>query len=135
MDVDIVRTASEVLPYLAAAARAYGGAIVGRVADQSEDAAADATVRLGRRLLRRFVGTPHGDQVAVAVTDLANHPDDADFAAAVRVQLRKALAADGELARQVAELVASASNDTYQVTVTHSQGFQIGHHNSQTNTM
>jgi hypothetical protein len=43
-----------------------------------------------------------------AVRDLAANPDDEDFAAAVRAQVKKALAADGELVRQWAQLLAEA---------------------------
>lgn len=72
---------------------------------------ADATVGLGRRLLQsvwRRAGRPVAVEQAVA--DLAAAPDDADAPAALRLQVRKVLAADDELLREIsAQLSASAS--------------------------
>jgi hypothetical protein len=124
-------------PYLSAVVRAYGARVLEQVKQEAPDAAADATVGLGKRLLARLLRRPESrPEVAAAVVDLAADPDDADLAAVVRVQVRKALTADGELAQQWAQLLADAGVPVgkYTVTVHDSQGVQVGDSNQQTNT-
>jgi hypothetical protein len=53
MSGDVASLAAEVVPYMATAASAYGGAVLAKARDD----AADATVGLGRRLLQRVFGT------------------------------------------------------------------------------
>lgn len=124
------------VPFLSAVAGAYGGAVVQRVTDQGADAAADATVGWGRRLLARLLGSPRGRQVGDAVTDLGENADDPAFTAAVYAQVKRALAEDAELAGQIAALVAEAPAEAaagkYRVTVTGSTGVQVGDGNTQT---
>jgi hypothetical protein len=101
--------AGAVVPYVAAAAGAYGAAVVERVRDTAADATADATVGLGRRLLARILGRQESaGQVSDAVEDLAADPADPDRLAALRLQVRKALAADPELAGEVAQMLQQA---------------------------
>lgn len=102
MDIEVTAVAAAVVPYVAAAAGAYGAAVVDRV----QDAAADATVGVGGRLLRRLLGREESaPAVTAAVVDLAEDPEDEDRLAAVRLQIRKALAADPELAADVARML------------------------------
>ncbi len=103
MDVDL---AAAVVPYVAAAVGVYGARVLERVSDAAVDATADATVGVGRRLLHRIVGrdAPAGP-VSAAVQDLAEDPADEDRVAALRLQLRKALASDPQLAAEVAALL------------------------------
>ncbi|WP_442877474.1 hypothetical protein [Dactylosporangium sp. AC04546] len=109
--------AAAVVPYVTAAVVAYGTAVVDRVRDAAADATADATVGVGRRLLRRIlclnqlVGAAD-PAVRTAVADLAEQPDDADREAALRVQLRKALAADPGLAADLAALLPASTTFT-----------------------
>src|SRR5947208_1429140 len=134
---DVVALLETAGPYLSAVVRAYGAHVVERVQDEAPDAAADATVGLGKRLLARLLRRGQSRPALVeAVADLAANPDDEDFAAAVRAQVRKALAADGELAQQWEQLLADAppAAGKYAVTVRHAQGVQVGDHNEQTNT-
>lgn len=101
MDVSVLVAA--VFPYLSAAVAVYGRSVVERVEDQAEEAAADATVGLGRRILRRLLGRAESrEAIEGAVSDLADSPGDEDFQAAVRAQLKKALAADPALAAELA---------------------------------
>jgi hypothetical protein len=114
MDTDLV---GAVVPYVTAAVAAYGTAVVDRVRDAAADATADATVGAGRRLLRRMLRldqpTRAADQaVSAAVADLAQQPEDADRVAALRVQLRKALAADPGLAADLAALLPTGTTFT-----------------------
>jgi hypothetical protein len=135
--VDIGAVVAAVVPYLSALAGAYGHAVIEKVSDESADAAADATVGIGRRILRRLLAIPHaGQAIGAAVTDLAEHPDDEDFTAGVRAQVKKAIAADPALLAEIAQLLADAEADPgkYRVAVSGSQGVQIGDHNTQANT-
>ena len=137
MDVDAAQTAALVLPYLAAAARSYGAHTLDQLRDDAVDAGSDATVAFARRLAGRLFGRP-GSRPAIesAVADLAVAPDDDDTQAALRLQIRKALAEDAELWADIARMLTDlgVAGDRYTVTVTGSQGVQVGHHNTQTNT-
>jgi hypothetical protein len=94
------------------------GAIGHKALADAEDEVADGTVRLGRRLLLRLVGPrePSGasrPQLEAAAGDVATDPDDADFCAALRGQVRKALSGDDglqdpQLASDLTELLEMA---------------------------
>lgn len=104
---DVDALISQALPAIGAAVRVYGAGVLTR----AEDQAADATVRLGQRLLARILGCggERRARVEAAVTDLAAAGSDPDGPAALRLQLRRALADDPGLAAELAaELAASA---------------------------
>ncbi|MEW1836780.1 hypothetical protein AB0392_02325 [Nonomuraea angiospora] len=104
--MDIVAIAGQVMPYITAAVGAYGAAVL----TKTQDLAADESVNLGRRLLRRFAKREESrDRIESAVQDLVETPGDEDLVAALRGQLKKALAADPELVRDVTELLRTAS--------------------------
>jgi hypothetical protein len=87
MDGDL---AAAVVPYVAAAAGAYGAAVIERVQNAAADATVDTTVGLGRRLLGRILRKEESAApVAAAVSDLAQDPEDDDRVAAMRLQIRK----------------------------------------------
>jgi len=91
---------------------AYGGAVLAKVRDD----AADATVGLGRRLLQRVFGhRGEGQPLPGPLADLAADPRDDDALAAVRLAVRKALAADPGLAAEVGSMLAAAPGVTQQV--------------------
>jgi hypothetical protein len=93
---------AEVLPVMSAAAGAYGAEVLTRV----EDAAADVTVGLGRRLLQRvWRGSARPEAVKAAVAELAEAPGDADALAGLRLQVRKVLAQDPQLLEEIAGLL------------------------------
>ena len=76
------------------------GVVGQKVLSSAEDEAADETVRLGQRLLARLRRSASDDparpQLESAAADVAANPDDEDFRAALRGQLKKALSgADG----------------------------------------
>ena len=105
MDTEVATLAAEVVPYASAAAAAYGGAVLAKVRDD----AADATVGLGRRLLQRIFGArDEGEPVPEAVADVVADPADEDALAALRLAVRKALAADAGLCGEVREMLAQA---------------------------
>jgi len=104
MDVDVARTAAAVLPYVTAAVTAYGMNTLARVRDAVVDSASDATVGVGHRLLNRILGREESRQVIEdAVIDVAAGEEDGETA--LKVQIRKALAADPDLAREIAGML------------------------------
>ncbi|MEV6755025.1 hypothetical protein [Streptomyces sp. NPDC051214] len=110
--MDAILLAQEVTPYVATAVTAYGTAVLTRV----EDIAADATASFGQRLLQRLVrrdeaaGNVTDEQTAVidAVSSLAQNADDDDYLVAVRLQIRRLLAAHPDLAQDIASMMQSA---------------------------
>jgi hypothetical protein len=105
VDGELAVLIGEVSPYVTAAVGAYGGAVLARANDQ----AADATVGLGRRMLRRVFGTRAAGDVPQPVADLAADPGDPDLQAALRVAIRRLLAADAELAGDLRGMLAGAA--------------------------
>lgn len=100
----MIELAAQVMPSVLAAMGAYGAAVL----QKAEDQAADATVSLGRRILQRIFGARSADDPAPEqVADLAADPADEDAVAALRLAIRKALAADAELRGDVEGLLAS----------------------------
>ncbi|MER6031075.1 hypothetical protein [Streptomyces sp. NPDC001851] len=101
--MDASLTAAEITPYVVTAIGAYGTAVLTRVREQ----AADATVTLGREILQRFARrNRHREELESAVRDLAENPQDPDFQAALRGQLRRILEQDPELAGELGALLA-----------------------------
>jgi hypothetical protein len=102
---EVATLAAEVVPYASAAAAAYGGAVLAKVRDD----AADATVGLGRRLLQRIFGTRgDGEPLPGPVADVVADPADEDAVAALRLAVRKALAADAGLQGEVRDMLGQA---------------------------
>jgi hypothetical protein len=106
-------TMDALMAALLAAARKVGCKVLTR----GEDAAADGLLGLGNRLLTRLrkveATRPALDQ---AVQDVAQNPDDEDFEAALRAQVKKALKADLHLEADLGELLKAAG------TVVHAEG-------------
>ncbi|GHI07740.1 hypothetical protein AQI88_25825 [Streptomyces cellostaticus] len=100
MSAEIVQLMEQAGPYLTAALGAYGAAVLGR----AEDAAADATASVGRRLLRAVWlrrDMQGRAELEVAVQDAVDEPDGADAVGALRQQIKRALREDAELLREV----------------------------------
>ena len=96
---EVAEIVNDAWPFVSAAVAGYGAAVL----KVSEDAAADATLCVGRRILQRVFGR---GQPPDALADLAADPQDTDLQAALRVALRKLLAEDGELTAQIRDLLA-----------------------------
>jgi hypothetical protein len=126
----------DVIPYVSAVAAAYGGAVVQKVTDAASDASADATVGLGRRLLRRLFTSNRADQVQAAVVEVGEQPGDEASVGVLRAQLLKALSQEPKLAEELSQMLGEAGvgGTRYTVTVTDSQGVQVGSGNTQANT-
>jgi hypothetical protein len=73
--------------------------------EQAGGAIRDLAQRLWHRIHPTLETKP---QAAEAVTDVAEHPDDEDSAAALRVQIRKVLEGDPDLARELASSLQEA---------------------------
>ena len=107
--VDPAELARDVVPYVSAVAGAYGRALWEKIQDESADSAVEASVGVGRRLLRRLLGRGESRPgVERAVGDLIDDPGDEDAVAALRLQIRKAVAADPGLAADLAGLLPGA---------------------------
>lgn len=95
---------------VSAAVGVYGRDVLVR----TEGAAVDATAALGLRILarlRRGAGKEHA-AVEEAVADVADNPEDEDFLAALRAQVKKALSRDSDLAADLAALLREAGGVT-----------------------
>ncbi|MFC9621017.1 hypothetical protein ACFTXM_13740 [Streptomyces sp. NPDC056930] len=104
--MDALTVASEIAPYVTAAVGAYGTAVLTR----ATDASADATVSLGRRILQRIRGNQQdSSELDRAVAEAAEAPEDEDFQAMLRVQIKRALLADAELTADIARLLSQSS--------------------------
>ena len=112
MGADVASVAAEMTPYVSAAVGAYGGAVLAKMRDE----AADATVGLGRRLLQRIFGSRSPEEpLPGPLADLAASPQDEDALAAVRLAIRKALAADAVLDAEVRSMLSDAPGVTQRV--------------------
>lgn len=104
MSGDVAAVAAEMTPYISAAVGAYGGAVLAKVRDD----AADATVELGRRLLQKVFGHRNdGEVMPEPLRDLVADPGDDDALAAVRLEIRRALAGDAVLETEVRSMLAA----------------------------
>ncbi|MDH6143423.1 MULTISPECIES: hypothetical protein [Kitasatospora] len=100
MSAEIVQVVEQAGPYVTAALGAYGSAVLTR----AENAAADATANVGRRLLRAVWHRRDAQgqaELETAVRKAADEPGNADAAGALRQQIRRALRDDAALLREV----------------------------------
>lgn len=119
--MDASLTAAEITPYVVTAIGAYGSAVLTRARDQT----ADATVRLGREILHRCTRrNRHRPELESAVRDLAEDPQNPDFQAALRGQLRRVLEQDPEL---IAELGALLTQSGARVTTLGERAVNVRH--------
>ncbi|MFE6173706.1 hypothetical protein [Streptomyces sp. NPDC056464] len=108
MSAEIVGLVEQAGPYLTAALGAYGAGVLSR----AEDSAVDATANLGRLILHAVWRHRGGTGLAAletAVEDAAEDIEDADAAAALRQQIKRALRDDEELCRELASLLPEPS--------------------------
>ncbi|MER5211262.1 hypothetical protein ABT063_11940 [Streptomyces sp. NPDC002838] len=114
MSAEIVQLVEQAGPYLATAVGAYGAAVFSR----AESAAVDATANLGQRILQtvwRRCNEQCRAELETAIQDAAEAPEDADAAAAVRQQIKRALREDAELLAELARIL-PAVGETVTVT-------------------
>lgn len=104
--MDALTVANDVVPYITAAVAAYGSAVITR----TTDTAADVTVSLGQRIVQRLWSREENrDGLQQAMEEVAENPEDDDAQAALRVQVRRILRQDSELAAELAQLLPTRS--------------------------
>jgi hypothetical protein len=102
---DIAPLVTEAMPYVTAAAAAYGGAVLAKTRDK----AADATVGAGVHILQRVFGRKKaGEPLPEPLADMVANPGDAEFQAALKVAIRKALERDAAMLAEVRTMIPSA---------------------------
>jgi hypothetical protein len=112
MDGDVASLAAEMTPYVSTSVATYGGAVLAHIRED----AADSRSGLGLRLLQRVFGRlGEGEPLPGPLADLAADPGDQDALAAVRLAVRRALAADPALAAEVRQMLAGAPGVAQQV--------------------
>jgi hypothetical protein len=114
MDLEVTQIAAAVAAYATAAVAAYGA----KLQDAAAGHASNATVDLGHRLLSRILRRePSRHVIESALADVAAEEDGSEVA--LRLQLRKVLTADPELAREVAMMLPA---DSFTVGAQHNHG-------------
>ena len=105
---DPSKVAQEAIPPAKAAIDAYGTSALTRDAEEG----AEKEAELGRDVLQTIYWRAQPvEPFEVAVNDLAASPGDEDAEGALRVQIKKALAADETLTDQTAKLVEGGEAD------------------------
>jgi hypothetical protein len=103
---EIATVAADVMPYVTAAAGAYGAAVLAK----AKDDAASATVGAGRRLLQRIFGRKaEGERLPEVLTDVIDNPRDQDYLTALQSVIAIALKKDAQILAEVREILAEAS--------------------------
>jgi len=118
MDLEVTQIAAAVAAYATAAVAAYGA----KLQDAAAGHASNATVDLGHRLLSRILRRePSRQVIESALADVAAEEDGSEVA--LRLQLRKVLTADPELAREVAMMLpAEPQAGSFSVGAQHNHG-------------
>jgi hypothetical protein len=102
---ELVTIAAEAVPLAAVAASTYGKAVLAK----GWDNVADASLRAGLKLLQRVFGRRKDDEeLPAVVAEVIDHPDDEDYLAPLKLEIRKAMERDAALAREIAAIVADA---------------------------
>jgi len=117
MDVDVTTLAAGAVAALVPALPTLmdmGKGAAGEIGKRTVGKVSDAALGIWHLLRPKVDASP---ALAEAVTDLAQSPDDEDAQAALRVQIRKALMADPELATQLRPLVESSLTSVTQTVV------------------
>ncbi|GIG85115.1 hypothetical protein [Plantactinospora endophytica] len=107
MDLDVAHTASAVMPYATAVVAAYGKDTVDKIRELAIAHASDATVNLGQQLLNRIL---RREQSRASIEEAINYAagGEKDGDAALRLQIRQALADDAALVRDIAAMLPPA---------------------------
>ncbi|MET7337294.1 FxSxx-COOH system tetratricopeptide repeat protein [Nonomuraea sp. NPDC005650] len=101
---DLPALVGQIWPYVGSAVGAYGAAVLARAQEQ----AADSTVSWGQRMLRQIFGSRQQEETPPEIVELGDNPEDEDLQAALRVQIRRALGADPELAAEIRQMLREA---------------------------
>lgn len=111
---EIATLVAQASPYLTAAVSAYGM----KVLEDVRDDAAAGTADLGRRLLQRVFGRKkHGEPLPGPLAQVAAAPDDTDVQGALRLEIRRQLAAHADMLSDVLEILASGAAAAHAPTI------------------
>jgi hypothetical protein len=102
---EVATLTADMVPYISAAASAYGGAVLAKVRDDS----ADATVGLGRRLLQRIFGRrKDGEPLPQVLAEVIENPGDEDYLSSIQGAIVSALKKDPQMLAEVRDILAAA---------------------------
>jgi hypothetical protein len=103
--IEVAALAGELMSFVIAAIHGFGD----KVLNQAQEDATEATIGLGRRVLQKIFGTRSaGEPLPEPLADAVADPEDEDVMAALRLAIRKALAADPQLHDEVEQILAGA---------------------------
>ncbi|WP_405796509.1 hypothetical protein [Streptomyces longwoodensis] len=126
MSAEVVQLVEQAGPYLTAAVGAYGAAVLTR----AQDAAADATVGLGQRILqllwRRGEESDRAELERV-VDEAADEQDDAYSTAVLSRLLRRALEDDLELREELSALLPAPAAGAVTITASGERSIAAQH--------
>ena len=134
--VEVDQLLSVAVPYILGAIRSYRIRVLDDIAEGVPGAAADATVRMGKRLLRSLLSREdRRPMIETAVRDFVDDPEDKDFEAAIRAQIKAAIRNDRQLAAEWEALIRAAPQvgNNKALNAQSVQGAQVGDFNQQTN--
>jgi len=99
---DLATLAGQLMPYVDAAAKAYGSAVLQKMAG----GAADTTAGLGKRIFGSRSGK---EELPVPLQDVVAYPADEDAVSALRLAIRKLLDADPQLRADIKAMLPSST--------------------------
>ncbi|MFG2820949.1 hypothetical protein ACGFX4_16165 [Kitasatospora sp. NPDC048365] len=124
MSAELVQLVEQAGPYLTAAVSAYGATVLTR----AQNAAADGTAEVGRRIVRAvWQRRRRPDQLALeaAVEAVAAEPESPEAADDLRRQIERALREDAELRAEIAAMLPGAPQVV--ITATGERGIAAQH--------
>ncbi|MFB7195562.1 hypothetical protein [Streptomyces sp. NPDC056240] len=126
MSAEVAQLVDQAGPYLTAAIGAYGAAVLTR----AEDAAADATATLGRRILHavwRRRDEAGQAEVERVVDEAADEQDESYTAAVLGRLLRRVLQEDAELCAELSAMLPAPAAGTVTVTASGERSIAAQH--------
>jgi len=99
---DLATLAADAVPLVTLAVGTYGRAVLAKAWDD----VADASLQAGLKVLHLVFGRKKPDEALPdVITDVIDHPGDADYLGQLRFTIRKALESNADLAGEVAAIV------------------------------
>ncbi|MFG2438977.1 hypothetical protein [Streptomyces sp. NPDC048508] len=126
MSAEIVQLVEQAGPYLTAAVGAYGATVLTR----AQDAAADATVTLGQRMLQAvWRGRDETGQAELqrAVDEAADEQNDTFTAMTLGRLLRRALQDDAELRTELSAMLPAPASGSVTITASGERSISAQH--------
>ena len=122
MDGEVAKVAADVMPWVAAAATAYGDKVLEKVEESAAGTTVSALARWGKQVLRKiFGGKDKGEPLPTVLADVVENPGDQDYLAVLQGTLIAAIKKDEQLLAEVREIIKESK-----ATVTATQSAQAG---------